>query len=116
MIHQDAVQITYALSSAAEDTSLATMAWRKAHRYLIERSNQDVKGELGWDEFHTRKFRVWEHQLAMTILAAWIVAETRLKKAKCKPDGHCSGFLPSWLSSFAKNTQFFLGSGQNAIF
>jgi hypothetical protein len=52
----------------------------------------------------------------MTILAAWIVAETRLKKGKCKPDGHCSGFLPSWLSSFAKNTQFFLGSGQNAVF
>jgi SRSO17 transposase len=78
LIRQDSVQVTYVLSNAAEDTSLETMAWRKTHRYLIERSNQDAKGELGWDEFQTRKFRAWEHQLAMTILAAWFVAETRL--------------------------------------
>ena len=78
LIRQDAVQITYVLSNATEDTPLETMAWRKTHRYLIERSNQDEKGELGWDEFQTRKFRAWEHQLAMTILAAWFIAETRL--------------------------------------
>jgi predicted Co/Zn/Cd cation transporter (cation efflux family) len=54
------------------------MAWRKTHRYLIERSNEDAKGELGWDEFQARKYRAWEHQLALTILAAWFVAETRL--------------------------------------
>jgi hypothetical protein len=46
------------------------MAWRKTHRYLIERFNQDVKSELCWDEFQTRKFRAWEHQLAITILTA----------------------------------------------
>ncbi len=78
LIRKDAVQITYVLSNAAEDTPLEIMAWRKTHRYLIERSNQDAKGELGWDEFQTRKYRSWEHQLAMTILAAWFIAETRL--------------------------------------
>jgi len=78
LIRQDAVQITYVLSNAAEDTPLETMAWRKTHRYLIERSNQDAKSEIGWDEFQTRKYRAWEHQLALTILAAWFVAETRL--------------------------------------
>lgn len=54
------------------------MAWRKAHRYLIERSNEDAKGEIGWDEFQTCKYRAWQHQLALTILAAWFVADTRL--------------------------------------
>jgi SRSO17 transposase len=54
------------------------MAWRKTHRYLIERSNQDAKSELGCNEFQTRKYRAWEHQLALTMLAAWFVAETRL--------------------------------------
>ncbi len=78
LIRQDAVQITYVLSNAPENTPLETMAWRKTHRYLIERSNQDAKGELGWDEFQTRKFLAWEHQLAMTLLAAWFIAETRL--------------------------------------
>jgi predicted Co/Zn/Cd cation transporter (cation efflux family) len=54
------------------------MAWRKSHRYFIERSHQDAKGELGWDEFQATKYRAWEHQLALTILASWFVAETRL--------------------------------------
>ena len=78
LIRRDTVQITYVLSNAAEDTPLEVMAWRKTHRYLIERSNQDAKGELGWDEFQTRKFLAWEHQLALTLLAAWFIAETRL--------------------------------------
>jgi SRSO17 transposase len=78
LIRQDPVQVTYVLSNAPEDISLETMAWRKTYRYLIERSTQDAKGELGWDEFQTRKYRAWEHQLALTILAAWFIAETRL--------------------------------------
>jgi len=44
-------RVTYVLSNASQDTSLAEMAWRKSHRYFIERDNQDNKGELGWDEF-----------------------------------------------------------------
>jgi SRSO17 transposase len=78
LIRQDAAQITYVLSNATEETPLETMAWRKTHRYLIERSNQDAKSEMGWDEFQTRKYRAWEHQLALTLLASWFVAETRL--------------------------------------
>ena len=78
LIRQDAAQITYVLSNAPEDIDLKTMAWRKTHRYFIERSNQDAKDELGWDEFQTRKYRAWKHQLALTILASWFVAETRL--------------------------------------
>ena len=78
LVRKDPSQVTYALSNAAEDISLESMAWRKTHRYLIERSNQDAKGEIGWDEFQARKYRAWQHQLALTILAAWFVAETRL--------------------------------------
>lgn len=78
LIRQDAAQITYVLSNAPETIDLKTMAWRKTHRYLIERSNEDAKDEFGWDEFQTRKYRAWKHQLALTILASWFVAETRL--------------------------------------
>jgi SRSO17 transposase len=78
LIRQDKRRVTYVLSNAAVDTPLQTMAWRKYHRYFIERSNQDAKGELGWDEFQAVKYRAWEHQLALTILASWFVAETRL--------------------------------------
>jgi len=89
LIRQDATQITYVLSNAPETIDLQTMAWRKTHRYLIERSNEDAKDEFGWDEFQTRKYRAWKHQLALTILASWFVAETRLdwqKRFEQSPD------------------------------
>jgi SRSO17 transposase len=89
LIRKDPGQITYVLSNAPETISLEQMAWRKSQRYLIERSNQDAKDELGWDEFQARKYRAWEHQLALTILAAWFIAETRLdwqQRFKQDPD------------------------------
>lgn len=78
LLRKDKERITYSLSNAPEEASLEQMAWRKSHRYWIEPSNQDAKGELGWDEFQARKYRAWEHQLALTILAAWFIADTRL--------------------------------------
>ena len=78
LVRKDPGQITYVLSNAPEDISLETMAWRKTHRYLIERSNQDAKSEIGWDEFQARKYRAWQHHLALTILSTWFIAETRL--------------------------------------
>jgi len=78
LIRKDANRVTYIFSNASPQTSLETMAWRKSHRYFGERSNQDAKGEFGWDEFQAMKYRAWEHQLALTILAGWFVAETRL--------------------------------------
>lgn len=78
LIRRDEKRVTYVLSNASPTTSLETMAWRKSHRYFVERSNQDEKGELGWDEFQALKYLAWEHQLALTILASWFIAETRL--------------------------------------
>jgi len=78
LIRQNEKQITYVLSNASPTISLETMAWRKSHRYFIERSNQDEKGELGWDEFQAIKYLAWQHQLALTILASWFIATTRL--------------------------------------
>jgi SRSO17 transposase len=78
LIRKDPAQITYVLGNASEAISLEQMAWRKSQRYLIERSNQDAKDELGWDEFQASMYRAWEHQLALTILTAWLIAKTRL--------------------------------------
>jgi hypothetical protein len=38
--------------------------------YFVERSIQDAKSELGWDEFQAIKYRTWEHQLALTMLVS----------------------------------------------
>ena len=48
-------------------------------RYFCERTFQDGKTEIGWDEFQAQKYRAWEHHLALTALALWFVAQTKLE-------------------------------------
>lgn len=69
---------TYSLTNAPANSPLSALARRKSQRFFIERSIQDAKSELGWDEFQATRFIAWEHQLALTILAAWFIAETKL--------------------------------------
>lgn len=77
--HENRQKYSYALCNAPADTSHHYLAWLKCVRHFIERSNQDAKSELGWDEFQARKYRAWEHNLAMTILASWFIAQTKLE-------------------------------------
>ena len=75
----------YALCNASPDTALDQLAWWKCQRYFIERSNQDAKSELGWDELPAQKYRAWEQHLALTVLASWFVAQTKLEWARDYP-------------------------------
>ena len=68
----------YSLTNAPDNSPLLTLAQRKCQRYFVERSIQDAKSELGMDEFRAIKYRAWQHHLALTILASWFIAETRL--------------------------------------
>jgi SRSO17 transposase len=70
-------QYSYALSNAAADTPAERLAWLKCVRHFAECSNQEAKSAVGWDEFQAQKFRAWEHQLALTILATWFIAQTK---------------------------------------
>jgi len=65
---------SYALCNAPADKPLG---W-KYHPYFIERSNQEAKSELGWDELQAQKYPAWEHHLALTVLASWFVAHTKV--------------------------------------
>jgi len=78
-------RMSYSLSNAPADASLARLAWLKCQRYFVERANQDSKSEIGWDELRAQKYRAWEHHLAMTVLATWYIAETKLDWAKQHP-------------------------------
>jgi len=69
---------SYTFSNAPHTTPLETLARRKSQRFFIEHDNQNAKSEFGWDEFQTIGLLAWEHQLALTILAAWFIAETKL--------------------------------------
>lgn len=79
VLRRDAAgKVYYALSNAPADTALADLAWAKCQRVFIECANRDAKTDLGWDELRAQRYPAWEHQLALTILAQWFVAETRL--------------------------------------
>ena len=75
--HENDQRYTYALSNAPADTTPERLAWLKCVRHFVERSNQDAKSEIGWDELQAQKFRAWEHHLAMTIMATWFIAQTK---------------------------------------
>ena len=72
----------YSLSNAPADASLEYLAWLKCQRYFVERTNQDAKSEAGWDELEARRYRGWEHHLALVILAVWFAAQTKWEWAE----------------------------------
>jgi SRSO17 transposase len=78
LMRRDKKRCMYTLTNAEESLPLHTLAFRKSERYFIERSIQDAKSEFGWDELQTTKLLAWEHHLALTLLASWFIAETRL--------------------------------------
>jgi SRSO17 transposase len=75
--HEAKNRYNYSLSNAPVDASTEDLAWLKCQRYFVERANQDAKSEAGWDELEARKYRAWEHHLALVILAVWFAAQTK---------------------------------------
>ena len=82
---EESGRVSYALSKAAPESSLAELAGMKCERHFIESSNQEAKSELGWDELRAQKYTAWEHHLGLVILAQWYIVETRLEWARKYP-------------------------------
>jgi SRSO17 transposase len=72
-------KLSDALAHAPADTPLARLAELTCLRSGMECANRAAKSDLGWDDFRAQKDRAWEHHLALTILAAWFVAQTKLE-------------------------------------
>ena len=73
---------TYTLLNAPEDTPQPGLIAYSCRRYFVERTFEDAKTEIGWDEFQAQKYRAWEHHLALTAAALWFVAQTKLEWAQ----------------------------------
>jgi SRSO17 transposase len=85
LLKREGQTIRYTLTNAPRTTPLATLAARKCQRYFIERSLQDAKSELGMADFQALKYRAWEHHFALTLVASWFIAQTRLDWAEELP-------------------------------
>jgi SRSO17 transposase len=68
----------YTLLNAPANTPAPHLMAGSCQRYFTERTFEDAKTEIGWDEFQAQKYRAWEHHLALTGLALWFVAQTKL--------------------------------------
>lgn len=85
VIRQEGAKRTYALSNAPAATPPERLVWLKCGRFAMEAANHDAKSDLGWDELQAQKYRAWEHHLALTILAAWFIAQVKLRWARATP-------------------------------
>jgi SRSO17 transposase len=73
---------SYTLLSAPEDMAPARLITWSCRRYFTERTCEDAKTEIGWDEFQAQKYRAWAHHLALTAASLWFVAQTKLAWAQ----------------------------------
>jgi SRSO17 transposase len=78
LVHREAGGVIhYSLSNLAASTSLAVLVCERCERYWVERTFQEEKSELGWDELVARKYRAWQHHAALTALALWLLMQLR---------------------------------------
>jgi len=75
----------YSLSNATADTPLRTIMQWRGQRYFVERTFQDEKSELGWDELVAQKYRAWMHHAALDALALYFLMSVRRQWAEKYP-------------------------------
>jgi SRSO17 transposase len=70
-------KLSFALSNALDKSHHTLSNWR-ADRYFVERTFQDCKSELGWDEMEALKYRAYMHTLALCAIALVFMADVKM--------------------------------------
>lgn len=80
-------QYRYTLVNAPAEAPIERVVEPSARRYFVERTFQDAKSEIGWADFQARKYRAWEHHLALVAAALLFAAQTKLEwELQCRRD------------------------------
>lgn len=61
------------------------IAYMQAQRFFIEHSFKEAKSVLGLDQFQTRKWIAWYHQVALTMLLLLFILKEKLRQFKKMP-------------------------------
>ena len=72
------IKYSYTLVIPAECTDLKELVQMDRQRYWIERSFQDVKNEVGMDEYQVRKLEAFYHHMSLSMLAYLFITEQRM--------------------------------------
>jgi SRSO17 transposase len=71
-------RVKYSLSNAPAEAGLQELGVQQGERHFIEQAFEDGKSELGMGEYEARKWRAWQHHMALVGLAMLFVTEERL--------------------------------------
>lgn len=70
--------IKYSLSNAPADTPLLRLAQMQGHRYWVERTFEDAKGQCGLADYQALGWLAWHHHVTMVMLAMLFIAQQRV--------------------------------------
>lgn len=73
--------LSFALSNGLAIEHPILALWR-SQRYFVERTIQDTKSELGWDELQALKYRAYMHTLALCAMALVFMADIKIDQRK----------------------------------
>ena len=75
----------FSLSNAPAQTSLRRLGRLQGQRHFIERTLEDGKSQVGMGQHQARKWRAWQHHMALVGLALLFVLEERLGRQEPQP-------------------------------
>jgi SRSO17 transposase len=70
--------IKYTLCNAPADTPVLHLGQMQGHRYWVERTFEDAKGQCGLADYQVLGWRAWHHHVTMVMLAMLFIAEQRV--------------------------------------
>jgi SRSO17 transposase len=73
------------LSNAPANLAHTRLVELAGMRWPVECALEEAKGELGMDQYETRSWRGWHHQMTLTFLAHHFVLRWRLRQKKGSP-------------------------------
>jgi SRSO17 transposase len=77
---KDTVDIKYSFTNAnLEQYTPEVLAYMQAERYFVEHCIKEAKYILGLDQFQTRKWLAWHHQIALNFLVSTFILKEKLR-------------------------------------
>jgi SRSO17 transposase len=87
----DGSELKYSLCYQPEAApDLATCLYRQMQRYGVERAFQEVKQQLGLNQYQVRSWTAWYHHIALTMMALHFMLQTQVEQQEDLPLLSCS--------------------------
>ncbi len=86
MSAKNTVEIKYSFTNAnLEQYTPKALAYMQAQRFFVEHCIKESKQILGLDQFQTRKWLAWQHQVALNFLVSAFILKEKLRNFEDLP-------------------------------